>query len=358
MTKLPELQKNLKACEQRKQNVIANQNSYTKTITYTVPGRETYEKIEVPYPEVDHLFVRDPRDPGRPGNIFQAFSSPRGHEQLTQFLVGKTGNNSIRVPEQGALRFGHYILYFLNDHGQRGHIQNHWHEGVPWSGTINLYYYVRGQETRTKTEFDSVAYNSALSSAQRQIDKVQQQINAENARIAQEALKAKAREEALLKQQEALALKQKAEQEQKEITAKITSMTIEGRMDLFVETFNKKDVFSQFTIEKIKSMGLNADYLAHLAIQKNNEEFFDLSIKEGANFNSYFVEGKTLLQHAIHSQNESLIAKALAKCNNLAYTAISALDQDDELTITKLLSHDANLLKAKYTFYDSVTFNQ
>ena len=340
MTTLSELQRKLKACEQSKKNIIANQSSYTKTSTYTLPGRESFKQIVVPYEEMKHIWTPDGRHPPDWPRPYLGDEDGR----LAAFIAQKVGNSAIRVPKQGAYNNTCYgfpaISYYLNDYGQQPPSGSRYHGAEQWNGTVKLYYYVRGQETRTKTEFDSAAYNSALSSAEWQIDQVQQQINAENARI---------------KQEQALIAKQKVEQEQKEITAKITSMTMEARMDLFVETFDKKDNLSQFTIEKIKSMGLSADYLAHLAIQKNNEELFDFSIKEGANFNSYFVEGKTLLQHAIHSQNESLITKALAKCNNLAYTAISALEQDDELTITKLLSHDANLLQAKYAFYDSVT---
>jgi len=188
------------------------------------------------------------------------------------------------------------ISYYLNDYGQQPSSGSNYHTPEHWNGTVKLYYYVQKQETRSEQVFSQSAYDSYLSSAQRQIDRVQQQINAENRHLA------------LIKQQEQeqQIAKQKIDQEQKEITAKIISMGMYEKTKLLTEIFDKKDSTSQFTIEKIKSIGgLSVGILANIAIQKNHEELFNLSIEHGVTFAGVDPQGKTLVQLAIHSKNES-----------------------------------------------------
>ena len=63
MSKLSQLQNDLKLAEQYKQNVIANKSSYKTTRTYTVLGPETFEKIVVSYEEMKHIWTPDERHP-------------------------------------------------------------------------------------------------------------------------------------------------------------------------------------------------------------------------------------------------------------------------------------------------------
>ncbi|MEM6339426.1 MAG: hypothetical protein AAF673_05855, partial [Pseudomonadota bacterium] len=110
-------------------------------------GGKRFEKIIVTYKEMEYIWLKDPRHPPEwERSLFNAYSCPTSHQRLTEFLINKTGNTNIEVPAQGALRFGGYVLYYLNDQGQRGTIQNHWHQGVPWNGTVNLYYTVEEEE--------------------------------------------------------------------------------------------------------------------------------------------------------------------------------------------------------------------
>jgi hypothetical protein len=106
-------------------------------------GGRKFVKIIVPYAEIDHIFLRDPREPGVATGLFNAFSCDSSKEKLRQYLVAKVGNDKIEVPDQGARRWAGVVMYYLNGLGQRGTIQNHWHpEAETWAGTINLYYYI------------------------------------------------------------------------------------------------------------------------------------------------------------------------------------------------------------------------
>ena len=359
MSKLSQLQNDLKLAEQNKQNVIANKSTYTTTRTYTVSGPETFEKIVVPYEEMKHIWTPDERHP-------PDFPRPYlGDEdgRLSAFIAQKVGNSAIRVPKQGAYNMSCYgcgvVSYYLNDYGQQPPGGSNYHTPEQWNGTVKLYYYVQKQETRSEQVFSQSAYDSYLSSAQRKIDQIQQQINAENRHLA------------LIKQQEQEQIaKQKIEQEKKEITAKIGSMSIQERIELLAEIFYKKDPVSQFTIKTIAQHHtvtgeLSAHDLACVAIRNNDEKIFDLcleSMDENTNFNCRFsaspdrISNKTFIQYVIDTKNENLIAKAIAKLakttsGGLAFSFLEAIRLYDEPTIIKLLSHDANLLKEKYKGY-------
>ena len=56
---------------------------------------------------------------------------------------------------------------------------------------------------------------------------------------------------------------------------------------------------SEATINYIKSLGFDANQLAHHAIVKNHSALFDLALQSGANCTDYFIGSKTLLQNII-----------------------------------------------------------
>lgn len=105
------------------------------------------------------------------------------------------------------------------------------------------------------------------------------------------------------------------------------------------------------TIELIKSLGFDANELANIAVNKNNQFLFDLALQHGADCCSHFVGGITLLQRIIHEGKELFLQKVLSKNQDLDDTLMNAIKKDDILTIDKLLSLKPELLKQKYAGY-------
>ena len=385
MSKLSQLQNDLKLAEQYKQNVIANKSSYKTTRTYTVLGPETFEKIVVSYEEMKHIWTPDERHPPDFPRPYLGDDDGR----LSAFIAQKVGNSAIRVPKQSVYNNTCYgcdvITYYLNDYGQ---CINH-QVGERWNGTVKLYYYIQKQETRSEQVFSQSAYDSYLSSAQGRIDQIRLQINAENNRLAlikkqeQEQI-AKQKQEALLKQQEQIAkrkqealLKQQKEEqiakqkqeallkqqkEKNDIIDNIKSIDAKERAVLLSKVFNKTDENSEFTANEIKKTwhndsdgGFDSGYLCYLAIVEGNESLFDLGIYyTGTDLISgiYTVNDKTLLQHILNSNNQSFLQKALSKCNSatdISAASIFYLEQNDMQTLNKLIEFQPNLFQKKYS---------
>lgn len=104
-------------------------------------------------------------------------------------------------------------------------------------------------------------------------------------------------------------------------------------------------------ISTIKSLGFDASELAYLAILNNHNELFELAIQYGAGCANYMVEGKTLLQHLIQQNKDDLIRKVLEAEKDIACTLITAVGQNDAVTIDKLHSLNSNFLKQKFAGY-------
>jgi uncharacterized protein (UPF0128 family) len=141
-------------------------------------------------------------------------------------------------------------------------------------------------------------------------------------------------------------LLRKEEEKKQQIIDMVSSKDDKGRSELLIKFFDQAD--SDFIISQIKAKGFDVNYLAYLSIQNSHDALFALSLEEGAELESYQFEGKTLIQHIIHADNEAFLQKALSLCSDLSVTAIGAVEQGDLLTIENLHEHDANFLQNKY----------
>jgi hypothetical protein len=129
------------------------------------------------------------------------------------------------------------------------------------------------------------------------------------------------------------------------------SLNSKQRAFFLSELFGKSDNESMTMISIIKSLGVDADALAYYAIKKTHNELFELALHYGANCCNYSVEGKTLLQQLIHSGKDIFIQKVLAKGQDLSCTLVEAIDQNDIVTLNKLLSNNNSLLSQKFVGY-------
>lgn len=131
----------------------------------------------------------------------------------------------------------------------------------------------------------------------------------------------------------------------------LESSDLQQRSFFLSELWLNKDVKeNENAIKVLKSLGFDANALAHYAILKNNEELFDLALQYKATCSSYMVEGTTLLQKLIHNNNEKFIQKVLAQDTDVNVTILNAVDTD-MLTIDKLLEYNDELTKQKFFGY-------
>ena len=136
---------------------------------------------------------------------------------------------------------------------------------------------------------------------------------------------------------------------EKEIIEKILSKDDKGRAELLSDVFNQTD--SEFTINQIKSIGFDANYLSYLSIQREDSDLFAFSYAYGPDYANYLVEDKTLLQHLVHSNNSEQIQQCIESSTYLGITVASAVKQSDLFTIKHLISRDVHLLKNHYDGY-------
>jgi hypothetical protein len=219
--------------------------------------------------------------------------------------------------------------------------------------TYTIGYQFRRSVPIEERYFDQTKYNQAISHAQYYIDSSQQKITQFQQKEAAEKLQQQKAQALVIKQQQEAALKLKHEEEEGN-TKIVVSTNEKDRAELFIRLYAKRDdniTMCNFIFDKIKELGFDANHLAYLSMQQNHKVLFELSLQRGADCDNCFVEGRTLLQHLIHSKNDLFIQKAFVQCKDLSTTAISAIEQNDVLSITKVVAHDSNLLKQKYDGY-------
>mgnify|MGYP003320012866 CR=1 FL=1 len=136
---------------------------------------------------------------------------------------------------------------------------------------------------------------------------------------------------------------------EKEIIEKLLSKDDKGRAEFLSHVFNQTD--SEFTINQIKSIGFDVNYLSYLSIQREDSDLFAFSHSYGPDYANYLVEDKTLLQHLVHSSNTEQIQQGIESSTYLGITVASSVKQSDLLTIKHLISHDVHLLKNHYDGY-------
>ena len=357
----------------QKQNIINSKSSYTSTVTIPheriiTSSQIVNSTINIPVAETSAWWAGR----GANGGIAIGLNNIQGgmpvldgysggiHEQIRQKIISLTGESNIDVPSQRVMQFGSKLMYQINQSGQYGTVQGTWHDGgEPNNGTIRIFYKLNKLETHTETtyttrqDFDNNKYQQAVTKAQQLVDGAQLKITQFQQKEAAEKLQQQKAQALVIKQQQEAALKLKQQKEDDAIKL-VISTNEKDRAELFFKMYAKpgsENAISNFTINKIKELGFDANHLAYLSIQQNHKVLFELSLQRGADYNSYFAEGRTLLQHLIHSKNDLFIQKALVQCENLSTTAISAIEQNDTLSIAKIVAHDSSLLKQKYDGY-------
>ena len=260
----------------------------------------------------------------------------------------------------------------------RGEDPTHWFaEKSKMFNTYTIGYQYRNLFQREERFFDQAKYEQALRECEQNIastretmievqkqEQLQQQINradqqiagvkAEAANVAAKISAANAlrveyeRKCALLE----VANKQKQElvdQQKEQIYKALQNADSQQRAFFIAGLWGAEG--SEATINYIKSLGFDANQLAHHAIVKNHSALFDLALQSGANCTDYFIGSKTLLQNIIQGDKEVLLQKVLAKGQDLTSTLITAVAQEDMATLNKLLSNNPGLIKQKYAGY-------
>ncbi|MCC8483023.1 MAG: hypothetical protein LN561_00335 [Rickettsia endosymbiont of Labidopullus appendiculatus] len=100
------------------------------------------------------------------------------------------------------------------------------------------------------------------------------------------------------------------------------------------ELFGTPD--SDVVIGIIKSLGFDSDQLAYKAIQKNDSKLFDFALSCGAHCGTYTMDNRTLLKQLVDNNQDSFIQKILASGQDISCTLLTAIEENDVITINKL----------------------
>lgn len=114
----------------------------------------------------------------------------------------------------------------------------------------------------------------------------------------------------------------------------IAGLDKQQRALIFSKMYNNPDTPDiNSVIQLIQVFGFDAEYLASIALETNNEELFNIALESHADCISRSLDGKTILQLAILHERESFIKKIMNENESFECTLLNALKENDILTI-------------------------
>jgi hypothetical protein len=143
-----------------------------------------------------------------------------------------------------------------------------------------------------------------------------------------------------------------------EILDKIKALPYDKRaqlvLDSFIENDKKKDVIKKYA----SHIGFDKDYLARLAFEIDSTEAFEYALSSGADPINYSRNHKTLLQSIIKSGKKEYFDRVIngKSLDDLAGTILSAIKNNDLVTINKLSDHYGNIFSKEIMGVNFIEF--
>ena len=127
---------------------------------------------------------------------------------------------------------------------------------------------------------------------------------------------------------------------------KIDESSMKERAAIFAHLYDKEDI--EFVMLHLARVGLDAGYLAYIAITEHKADLLKHALDMEANLDCNSVDGKTLFQHVVASQDHDLIQVVLAEDDHHAVsfniTCMNAIKDGDLATINALLAYDSDII--------------
>ena len=142
-------------------------------------------------------------------------------------------------------------------------------------------------------------------------------------------------------------LSQKLDGVQVKILEQVMEASEEKRAFFISELFEQSG--TEFMVNAIKNQGYDADFLGYLAMNKNDQKLFNFALQDMRL--NVLIDGRTLLEHAILTKQNSYINKLLNSGLQLNVSLLNAIKNDDLATINTVVKHSPEILHHKHAGY-------